>query len=131
MNTPLHIIDLDFARLELYSNYIISTINEGVLFDTAELNKFYEIFDTYYADRPFGYISNRVYDYTVNPTCLIYALKLPRLAGVAVCCSDQSTYNTANYERTFYRRPFDTFYTLEECVVWIEDKVKQEILDKE
>ena len=72
--TKLH-IDIGFARFELYEHYLVATIQEGAIFDTPQLHKFHEIFDHHYKNRPFGYISNRLNDYTINPTCYIEAKK--------------------------------------------------------
>ena len=36
-NQLLKIIDLDFVSIEVYPNFLITTIKEGVVFDTNEL----------------------------------------------------------------------------------------------
>lgn len=117
------IIDLDFVFIELFPSYLVATIKEGVLFDTPQLATFYEIFDTYYPDKKFGYISNRIHDYTVNPTCYLKSTKFPRLIGMAICCKEQSTYNTAKFEKSFYKRPFRVFYKMEDCIDWIDQQI--------
>ena len=60
------LLELDFCTLEIHENCVISTIKEGVLFDKEERKKLYEIFDKYFEEKQFVYISNRKNDYTVN-----------------------------------------------------------------
>jgi len=42
-NQLLKIIDLDFVSIEVYPNFLITTIKEGVVFDTIELETIYQI----------------------------------------------------------------------------------------
>ena len=41
-NQLLKIIDLDFVSIEVYPNFLITTIKEGVVFDTNELEIIYQ-----------------------------------------------------------------------------------------
>ena len=43
-NQLLKIIDLDFVSIEVYPNFLITTIKEGVVFDTNELEIIYQVF---------------------------------------------------------------------------------------
>lgn len=122
--TP-RILDLDFVYIELYDNYMISTIREGVVFDKDHLERFYTIFDTYYSNKPVAYISNRVYDYTVDPTCYIKGSEYKNLVAMAIWCHSESSYNTAKFEKNFYSRPFDIFYNLEDAKDWIFEILNQ------
>lgn len=113
------VIELEFARLELFDDYVITTIYEGTVVGLDHLQEFYKIFDRFYSHRPFGYISNRIYDYTVDPTCYMQEYQYPQLVGIAVWCHSAATYKNARFEKTFYRRPFDGFYELEDCKNWV------------
>lgn len=110
--------------LELYENFIVVTIREGVLFDTAELQAIHEIFDTFYPTTNFGYISNRINDYTINPTCYFESSKYPRLLGMAIICNTESGKRMANYEKSFYKRPYEVFESMETGEQWIHTLLK-------
>ncbi len=116
-------IDFGFAEVQLFDNYIISTIKEGLVFDLEHQKKFYGIFDLYYPNKPFGYISNRKYDYTVNPTSYFEHSKYPRMVCMAVLCYNESSYRMAEFEKAFYKHPFKPFFTLEECIDWINEEI--------
>jgi len=110
---------LDFAKIEIFEDYLISTVKEGILFDLKNLKKLHFIFDTYFPNKLFGFISNREHDYTVDPTCYLQHSKHPRLIGEAVFCHSQSAFKTTQFEKTFYKRPFEAFFSIEQCKNWI------------
>lgn len=114
-------LDIEFAHFELYENYLVATINEGVIFDAPELHKFHEIFDKHYYNRPFGYISDRKNDYTINPTCYAESKNYnSQIVGVATLCYSEVTYRNAAFAERFLDWPHKAFYTMEECVDWID-----------
>ncbi len=122
--SPLRIA-IDFAHFELYEHYLVATIHEGVIFDTPQLHKFHEIFDKHYYNRPFGYISNRKNDYTINPTCYIESKKYDtNIVGIATLCYSEVTFRNATFAERFFEWPHRAFYTMEECVDWIESLLK-------
>lgn len=114
-------LDIDFAHFQLFEHYLVATIHEGVVFDTPQLYKFIEVFDKHYYNRPFGYISDRKNDYTINPTCYIEADKLDlKIVGVATLCYSEVTYKNAIFAERFFSWPHKAFYTMDECVTWVE-----------
>lgn len=118
-------IDIDFAHFDLYEHYLVATIHEGVVFDTPHFQKFHEIFDKHFYNRPFGYISNRKNDYTINPTCYAENDKYDaQIVGIATLCYSEETYRNAIFTERFLKWPHKAFYTMEECVEWIELKLK-------
>ncbi len=119
------IINLDFVQVEIHANYLISTIQEGIVFSTAHLETFYTLFETHYPNKKFGYISNRKFDYSVDPTCYKDAVKYPNLLGFAVWCHSEASFNTTQFEKSFNSKPFEGFYTFEECKIWIETLISK------
>ncbi|MDX1462463.1 MAG: hypothetical protein R3359_05360 [Marinirhabdus sp.] len=113
-------IDLEFANVELHENFIISTINEGVLFDHAEKRVMFELFDTYYSDNAFVYIGIRKNDYTINPVCYINSYDPARLRGVAIVSNAVRSIEISSYEKQFFEGPFQIFSTLEEAKEWAQ-----------
>jgi len=123
MNTksPHKTISLDFTTLTIYKNFVVSTIHEGVLFDTPQLEQLQDIFTIYFEDRPFGFIANRQNDYTVNPVCYTNSNAIKNMVGMAVLCYSETNYKTANFTKPFFRKPLEGFFTFEECENWIQD----------
>ncbi|WP_449405529.1 hypothetical protein [Marixanthomonas spongiae] len=122
---PFKTIDLSYISLELYENYVISTIQEGVLFDLPYLNVVMEIYEKYYGTKQFVLIAQRIYDYTINPTCYIVAPKKLNLLGIAVVCKSNSAFETALFEKKFYNNPYEPFQTLKAAVEWAEKLLEE------
>ncbi len=114
------IVNLNFAVLEIYEDLIISSVNEGIVFDSPELAQFHSVFDTYFKGKSFGFISNRKNDYTVTPTAFINVSNNSGLTGVAILCHTEASYDNSLFVKKFYSRPYKSFFTLEECKEWLK-----------
>lgn len=118
------VVVLDFATIQLFDNYLISTIHEGVIFDKPQLEQFYEIFDEHYSNRPFGYISNRIHEYSIVPTCYLKSTESPWLAAMGVYCISERAYDMALFEQKFYtKRPFKPFRIMDDCMDWVQHHI--------
>jgi len=111
-------VNLDFTKIKIYEDYIVSTVKEGAVFDTPQLKQIHTIFDTYFQDKNFGFISNRENDYTVIPTCFLNTSKNNGLLGIAILCYSKSSFDNSLFVKKFYSKPYQAFYTLEECEKW-------------
>ena len=120
MSSSPKIITLDFVQVEIHANYLITTVQEGIVFSRAHLERLIDLFESYYPNKKFGYISNRRFDYSVDPTCYRDTDIYPNLLGVAVWCHSEASYKTTQFEKSFNTKPFEAFYTLEECKIWVE-----------
>lgn len=110
-------INIDFATIQLYDNYVISSILEGVTLTQKQLDKFFELFNTYYPEKPFVSIANREFDYSIDPN-LLKSKKHPNLLGIAVVCYNKQSRQTAQFEKSFYNGPFEIFDSVEEAIDW-------------
>ncbi len=112
-------IDLEFAEIQLFDTYAISSIKEGVMFNAPHLEAFFEIFKLHYGNKPFVSIANRKNDYTVDPQ-LFKTMRLPEIAAIGVVCHTDSSYQIALFEREFYPGVFMIFKEMDECIEWAE-----------
>ncbi len=111
-------VTLSFAKIEIFENYLISTVNEGVIIDLSHLKELQLIFDLYFQNNYFGFISNRINDYTVNPTSFNKLSRNPRLLGVAILCYSKESYDNTQFIKYFYSKPFKSFFSQKECLQW-------------
>lgn len=116
---PHKTITVSFATITIYEKFIVSTVNEGVLFDTPQLEELQEIFGLYFPNKAFGYIANRKNDYTVNPVCYTNTNLIEGLVGMAVLCYTDVNYQTALITKPFFRKPLEAFYSFEACENWL------------
>ena len=120
------LLDIGFVSFELYDDYLVATVREGVVLEAKEMKKFYEVFDAHYSGRPFGYISNRKFDYTINPTYYKEVEKFDfDLVGAATLCYSGASYDMAKFAEKFFNWEHEAFYTLEESISYIKDLLKK------
>ncbi|PKA84271.1 hypothetical protein ATE92_2451 [Ulvibacter sp. MAR_2010_11] len=125
MNTAIiEKIELDFTSIEIYENYLISRIKEGLVFEEAHLRQFYVIFEKYFAGKPFVSIADRKNDYTIDPN-LLRDSRFSNLLGIGVICYSDASFNTALFEKTFFKGAFEPFYSLDDCISWALDLIHQ------
>lgn len=96
---PFKIVDEEIAYLEMYDDFVISSIKDGITFDVEELNWFVMILDKYYPNKKFGYISNRIYDYSLNPTTYFTLAMYEKLNAMAIVCYSEAATKTALFEK--------------------------------
>ncbi|WGD34447.1 hypothetical protein [Olleya sp. YS] len=109
--------ELKFCTLLFSDNYVISTINEGVIFGKVESRlQSSEILDVF-NDKPFVYISNRINSYSVDPTIYIESSQICNLSGFAAVIGEFSNRNV-EVERLFLNKPFESFSNLEDAKIW-------------
>ena len=119
----LKIIQLDFARIEIYENLIVSQIKEYTAFEEEHLEQMYTLFETYFSEKPFISIADRKFDYTINPN-LLSRSKFKNLLGIGVVCYSEASYNTALFEKEFYKGVYEVFYSMEDCQKWSKSLLK-------
>lgn len=115
------IVKSSFGTVTIFDNMISIVINEGVLFQAKDLNELYEIFDTYFPNTKFGYISNRLNDYSIDLSPELYRSIHNNLTAMAAVCYTESSYKNANFEKTFYKsKPFEVFKEYGNAVKWLK-----------
>jgi hypothetical protein len=114
---PLQKVKLDFATIQLYDNFAVSSIQEGVTLTKKQLDQFFEVFNTYFPEKPFVSIANREFDYSIDPN-LLKSKRHASLLGIAVVCYNKQSRQTAQFEKIFYNGPFEIFDSIEEAIKW-------------
>ncbi len=113
-------LDVGFAKFQFYDKYVIATVEEGVILGKKEMAKFHEVFMNYYGDRPFGYISNRKHDYTINP---MYYKEIEKydlgIVAIATLCYSKESYEMALFAEQFFSWPHAAYYNLDDCISFI------------
>lgn len=115
------VLELDFGKVWFKDNILIAELNEGILFDVENNRQLLEIGKKTFQDKPYGYISNRVNSYAVNPLVYRESAKTGNLKAIAVVSTNVVCRNNAVLEKQFYRdsNPFEIFSTLGEAFEWM------------
>ena len=118
---PNKILILDFIHFEFYDHYVLSSIQEGVSFGIAELEKVQEVFRLHYPTAPFISIAKRQHDYTISPTCFMRSGEIENMIALGTICYSESTYQTVQFEKKFYDGVYESFLTEKEGLDWADE----------
>jgi len=118
-------LKLDFGKITFKDNILIAELNEGILFDVENNRKLLEIGRKTFNNGFYGYISNRVNSYGVNPMVYLESASTPNLKAIAVVTTNPVCRQNAILESQFYRgrNSFEVFKTLEEAINWIKHQI--------
>ena len=93
---------LSFTRLTCSQNYVISEVKEGCYLTRDLFDEVLVILEEYYGTaKPYIYISNRKYDFNVNPVDYLNCIGISNMIGVAIVTETASKMQTANFEKNF------------------------------
>lgn len=112
------VIMLDFAKIELFENYVIVNVYENITIDQEHFALFKELFTAYFEEKPYVYISDRSQGYNVNPMAYINFEFSSILKGVAVVTTSKISVLNAQFEQKFMAEPFQIFETMESAINW-------------
>lgn len=119
-STPLKVISNEFAEIEIYEDYLVSTFKEGLVFNHEHLEWFFQLTKDFYPNKQFGYISNRMHDYAINPVIYHTVSLKENILAVAIVCHNKERKEMALFEKTFYDKDFEVFSSVEDAVDWIK-----------
>ena len=113
-------LKFDFCNMNIYDNYMVVVMNEGVTITPAHNKILLNIVDTYFNNKNFVYITHRINSYSVDPAIYFETSKIKNLVGFAVVSKDYKAKSNAEIEKLFFNKPFEVFNTLEEAVAWVD-----------
>lgn len=126
MEPLLETVELEYAKLEFYRNFVVSTIKEDVVFSKKITSELIELCSSRFQKNNYVYISHRVNSYNVDPNIYRDLEKDANIGGIAIVSKNVSALTMAFFEKNFAKLPFEIFTEYELAVVWA-----REILSKE
>ncbi|MFO8148062.1 MAG: hypothetical protein ACQEWG_00890 [Bacteroidota bacterium] len=118
-------IAFDFGKVTIIDNILIAELNEGILFDVENNRKLLKLGNKIFKGMPYGYISNRVNSYAVNPMIYLESSSTINLKAIAVVSNNPVCQQNTLLEKQFYKEEdsFEVFDTLEAAINWIKLKI--------
>jgi len=114
------ILKYDFCEIEIYNDFIIVVMNEGILLTPDKNEVLLEIATEYFKNKKFGYITNRIHSYSVDPRIYTETSKIENLVSFAVVSDNKLALSNAQIEKLFYKKPFKQFVNLEDAITWVK-----------
>lgn len=121
------VLKFDFCEMQIYDNYIVTIMNEGVTITPQHNQVLLNIVDTYYQNKKFVYITHRLKSYAVDPKIYFETSKINNLIGFAVVSKDYKAKTNAEVEKLFFTKPFEIFDTLNEAIAWAKSIMNIEL----
>lgn len=120
----LKTVKLNFGTFTFFNEYVISVIDEGVDLNDDLVDKIIAITHDFYGyQHPFGYITQRIHSYSINPLVYLKVSDVPNLVCFAVVSNKMFDTFNINIEKSFNRKPHELFMTLQEAINWVKLKV--------
>lgn len=120
------LLKFDFCEMQIYDSYVIVTINEGITISPKHNIELNNVVETYFINKKFVYISNRINSYAVDPSTYIETSKIKNLKGFAVVSKDYKAKSNAEVEKLFLTKPFEIFNDMTKAIAWTNSILNQE-----
>lgn len=117
--------DFDFGKVKILNDIVIAEMKEGITFDIDYNAKFLKFCKDHFKGKTYGYISNRIHSYSVNPTVYIETAKNSNIRAIAVVSSDPINKGNADIEKQFFEYPFEVFNTLDQAIQWMNNTLTE------
>ena len=114
---------LDVGKVQVYDNYMVAIFDEGA---TLTLERAYQIIgisEIHFRDRNFGYVSNRINSYAIDPTVYTYLRQLDNLKAFAIVSNKEVDMHNFHIEKLFYKNAMKLFLDYQKAVNWVRKKV--------
>jgi len=112
-----------FGKVEIYSNYVIAIMKEGVTVKPEYNKDLVSLANQYFKHRPFGYITHRINSYSVDPSTYIETSKIDNLVAFAVVSKNSINISNTELEKIFLKKPLNHFDELDEAIDWVNEVV--------
>ncbi|WP_156879280.1 hypothetical protein [Salinimicrobium xinjiangense] len=116
-------IELDCGVIWVQDKVLVNEMNEGALLDVETNRRILQIGCESFGKEIFGYISNRINSYAVNPMVYRESAEHPQLKAIAVVSQNPMVRESARLEQQFYtnKNSFQIFSSLEEAQLWMKE----------
>lgn len=114
----MKVVQLDFGKIIFEKNYVISEINSGIDLEVSEVDELIKVIQDEFGENPYVLISNRINDYSLNPSESRRVANETPLKAAAFVLKRQFSFNSFQSERIFYKVPTQAFNNIEDAIEW-------------
>ncbi|WP_044626319.1 hypothetical protein [Neotamlana nanhaiensis] len=118
-------IKIEIGNFYIYKNYLVVEMNEGITVTPDSNNILVDIVDTFYVDKNFVYITNRINSYAVDPSVYKQTSLIENLVGFAVVSTNSLSLSNAEIEKLFLNKPFELFTDIDEAITWAKSILEE------
>lgn len=116
----------EFGEINVFRNFVIAIMKEGITVKPEHNDYLVEIANSYFKNRPFGYITYRKNSYAVDPMVYLKTSQIENLVAFAVVASDEQKLKNAEIEKLFLKKPLKIFSNLDEAKEWVNQLIENQ-----
>lgn len=109
---------LKIGQLEIYPNYAVAELNEGITLNEDSVAEMVSITHLHYANTPFAYITIRKNSYAVDPIMYLKIFEIENLKAIAIVSTKSLDNHNIKIERHFFKKPMNIFSSFKEALTW-------------
>jgi hypothetical protein len=110
--------------MEVTETCAVFTSNIGIQIDTAEIREILVVLKEVYGENKFGFIANRINQYSVKPLAVINLFSHENLIAGAIVSKTKWGKLNSDYERSFIKEAQTQHFTnLESAIDWVREVV--------
>lgn len=109
---------LQIGEVEVYENYMIAQLNEGITLNLESVEELLLITKTHFPKDPFVYITVRKNSYAVDPMMYLKIFEIKNLKAIAIVSAKFIDNHNIKIEKHFFNKPMNIFETLPEAISW-------------
>ncbi|XOL41981.1 hypothetical protein KCTC32420_02368 [Aequorivita nionensis] len=126
-----HYYEFKESEVFIFDNFLVNQIKEGVTVIPAHNDKLRKVVDEHFANKKMVYISNRYFNYAVDPLTYLETSKIHNLVAMAIVADTTMAKSNAKLESMFYKKKFEIFETLSEAMAWVQKELADSEISKE
>jgi len=109
---------LEVGKVEIYQNYMLAEINEGVTMNITTASEVIKIAYKHFSTQPFAYITVRKNSYSVDPMVYLKVFEIETLKAIAIVSDKFIDNHNVKIEKHFFNKPMQVFETQKEAIAW-------------
>lgn len=117
---------LDIGNFYFFENMAVSEVNEGAHLDLSNTKTLIKLTNSFYKEKPFSHISNRINKYSVSPIDFAnYCKSLENVESfVAIIYNNYFDEMNTQIEKHFIKKPYYVTDNLNDVFLWKSKNLK-------
>tara|TARA_R100001132_G_C3254297_1_gene80399 strand:+ start:625 stop:993 length:369 start_codon:yes stop_codon:yes gene_type:complete len=115
---------LKFGEVHIHDFYVKAVIAEGAIIDKKNSDAIIELAVKHFPKDSFGYITQRIHSYSVDPTVYKDVAEIKNLVGFAIVTGNSKRLKNSDFERFFIKKPSKAFKELDEAIRWVKELIE-------
>ena len=125
-----HYYDFKDSEVFIFYKFPVNQIIQGGTVTPEHNQQLRDILDKHFKNKKGVYISNRHFNYTVDPLTYLETSKIHNRVAMAIVADSKIAKSNAKLESMFYKKNFEVFETLSETMAWVQKQLVESEINK-